>query len=38
MAINSYSTLQTAVSNWLDRDDLTDPTTRVYISGRIYIQ
>ena len=24
MAINSYSTLKTAVSNWLDRDDLTD--------------
>ena len=24
MAINSYSTLQTAVSNWLDRDDLSD--------------
>ena len=24
MAINSYSTLQTAVSNWLDRNDLTD--------------
>jgi len=24
MAINSYSTLQTAVANWLDRDDLTD--------------
>jgi hypothetical protein len=24
MAINSYSTLQTAVSNWLDRDDLAD--------------
>ena len=23
MAINSYSTLQTAVANWLDRDDLT---------------
>ena len=24
MAINTYSTLQTAVANWLDRDDLTD--------------
>ena len=24
MAINSYSTLQTAVANWLDRDDLSD--------------
>lgn len=24
MAINSYSTLKTAVSNWLDRTDLTD--------------
>lgn len=23
MAINTYSTLQTAVANWLDRDDLT---------------
>ena len=26
MAINSYSTLQTAVANWLDRDDLSDRT------------
>ena len=24
MAINTYSTLQTAVANWLDRNDLTD--------------
>ena len=24
MAINTYATLQTAVANWLDRDDLTD--------------
>ena len=24
MAINTYSTLQTAVANWLDRSDLTD--------------
>ena len=24
MAINTYGTLQTAVANWLDRDDLTD--------------
>ena len=24
MAINTYSTLQTAVANWLDRDDLAD--------------
>ena len=24
MAINTYSTLKTAVANWLDRDDLTD--------------
>ena len=24
MAIDSYTTLQTAVANWLDRDDLTD--------------
>ena len=24
MAINSYSSLQTAVANWLDRSDLTD--------------
>tara|TARA_R100001443_G_scaffold27140_3_gene40436 strand:- start:14427 stop:15053 length:627 start_codon:yes stop_codon:yes gene_type:complete len=24
MAINSYATLQTAVANWLDRDDLSD--------------
>ena len=24
MAINTYSTLQTAVSNWLDRNDLSD--------------
>ena len=27
MAINTYSTLQTAVANWLDRDDLTDRIT-----------
>jgi len=24
MAINTYATLQTALANWLDRDDLTD--------------
>ena len=24
MAINNYSTVQTAISNWLDRDDLTN--------------